>query len=89
MIELVNVPVPVPFVVKLLSMVGFELVFQHIPLAVTIASPSLKMIPPQVAEVVVILVISDVDSDGSASTKPLTHRTEKPYLGELFVLFNP
>ena len=52
--KLVNVPVPVPFDVLLLEVVGFWLVLQQTPLDVIVAPPSLVTFPPQVAEVDVI-----------------------------------
>ena len=52
-IELVNIPIPVPSVVLLFPVVGLADVFQHTPLAVIAAPPSLGMFPPLVAEVVV------------------------------------
>jgi hypothetical protein len=54
---LVNAPVPVPSVVLVLNeIVGFDVVFQHTPRAVTDAPPSLVILPPLVA---VELVIED------------------------------
>ena len=46
---LVNVPVPVPFVVLLLAVVGFVVVLQQTPLAVIAAPPSLVIDPPDEA----------------------------------------
>ena len=51
-----NVPVPVPLIVLLLAVVGFCVVLQHIPLAVTLPPPSLVTLPPLVAAVLVIYV---------------------------------
>jgi hypothetical protein len=51
---LVKLPVPVPFEVLLLVVVGFWEVDQHIPLAVTAAPPSLVTFPPPDAEFWVI-----------------------------------
>ena len=49
--ELVNAPVPVPFMVLLFAIVGFADVLQHAPRAVTFAPPSLITFPPLVAVV--------------------------------------
>ena len=60
-------PVPVPFdvfVVKVI--VGLVLVDQTTPLAVMEAPPSAVIMPPEVAEVVVIPDILDVVSVGTA-----------------------
>ena len=46
-----NDPVPVPSVVWLPEMVGFWLVLQQTPRAVTFAPPLEVTLPPQVAEV--------------------------------------
>jgi len=46
---LVNVPVPVPFVVLLLAVVGFVVVLQQTPLAVMAEPPSLVIDPPDEA----------------------------------------
>jgi len=55
--ELVKLPVPVPSVVLVLNeIVGFADVLQHTPRAVTVAPPSLVILPPLVA---VVLVIED------------------------------
>ena len=55
-ILLMNLPVPVPSVVWLPFTVGFCEVLQHTPLAVTLAPPSEDILPPQVAEMVVMLL---------------------------------
>jgi len=49
--ELANEPDPVPFVVLLSAIVGFDDVLQQTPLAVTVAPPSLDTFPPLSAEV--------------------------------------
>ena len=49
--SLTKVPVPLPSVVKLFAVVGVALVFQHTPLAVTLAPPSEVIFPPLVAVV--------------------------------------
>ena len=57
-IELVNIPVPVPSVVLVLNtIVGFTDVLQQTPRAVILAPPSLVTFPPLVA---VVDVIEDV-----------------------------
>src|ERR1035437_7428047 len=54
-IELANIPVPVPSVVLVLdAVVGPVVVLQHTPFAVTEAPPSLVTFPPLVAVVCVI-----------------------------------
>ena len=55
MIELVNVPEVVPSVVFVASVIsGFALAPQTKPLEVIVAPPVLLMVPPLIAEVVVI-----------------------------------
>ena len=55
MIELVNVPDVVPSVVFVVSVIsGFELAPQTKPLEVIVAPPVLLMVPPLIAEVVVM-----------------------------------
>ena len=51
---LVKLPVPEPFVVLLLLVVGFAEVLQHTPRPETLAPPSLVIMPPLVAVVCVI-----------------------------------
>ena len=54
-IELVNIPVPVPSMVLVLNaVVGPVVVLQHTPRVVTVAPPSLVTFPPLVAVVCVI-----------------------------------
>jgi hypothetical protein len=53
-ILLVKLPVPCPFVVLLLDIVGLSVVDQQTPLAVTEAPPSVVIFPPEVAVVAVI-----------------------------------
>jgi hypothetical protein len=43
---------------------GSGVVLQHTPLAVTVAPPSLVITPPDVAEVIVMFVTSEVDKVG-------------------------
>ena len=52
--ELVKLPEAVPLVVLLSAVVGLEEVDQHTPRAVTLAPPSLVILPPVVAVVVVM-----------------------------------
>ena len=47
--ELGKAPVPVPSVVFELTVVGFAVVLQQTPRAVTAAPPSLEIFPPPVA----------------------------------------
>ena len=51
---LVKAPVPVPSVVLVLLIVGFDDVLQQTPLDVTGSPPSLEMLPPDIDEVGVI-----------------------------------
>jgi len=57
---LVNDPVPVPFVVLLFAVVGFAVVAQHTPRAVTEAPPLEVTLPPLVAPVDVTTVAAAV-----------------------------
>ena len=52
---LVKFPEPVPLVVWLLLMVGFVLVLQQTPLAVTLSPPVAVTLPPPVADEDVML----------------------------------
>jgi hypothetical protein len=56
---------PVPSFVKLSAMVGFWFILQHTPLDVIGAPPSLVILPPLLAEVGVMLVISVVVKPGA------------------------
>jgi hypothetical protein len=58
-------PVPLPSVVKLLAVVGFDEVDQQTPRTVTVAPPSEVTLPPEVAEVCVIFEIEAVVTVGS------------------------
>ncbi len=74
-------PIPVPsdvLVVK--AMVGFVLVDQTTPLAVMVAPPSAVMLPPEVAEVVVIAVMAMVVSVGMETIENVSfkQRIEPP-----------
>ena len=53
---LVKLPMPLPSVVWLQLTVGFCEVLQHTPRAVTVAPPVAVTLPPQVAEVAMILL---------------------------------
>ena len=53
-ILLVKLPVPLPSLVLELSVVGFDVVLQQTPMAVTVAPPSDVTLPPQRALVEVI-----------------------------------
>ena len=62
---LVKLPVPVPLTVLVTNaVVGLALVLQHIPLAVMVAPPSDVMFPPDVAVIVVMLLIAFVVTVG-------------------------
>ena len=63
---LTKVPVPLPSVVWLPAVVGFDDVLQHTPLTVTVAPPSEVTLPPLVAVVWVILVAGVVITVASA-----------------------
>ena len=70
---LVNAPVPEPFVVLVLAVVGLEVVFQQTPRAVTVALPSEVTLPPPVAVVWVILVIELVVTVGRVVVWPVVN----------------
>ena len=59
-----NVPVPVPLVVLSFAVVGFEVVAQHTPLAVTVPPPSEVTLPPDTAVVRVTEDMSVVVTEG-------------------------
>ena len=67
MTELVKLPVPVPSVVRLLEMVGFWLVLQQTPRAVTAEPPSPVIFPPVMTDVDVIDVNVAVVNTGKAA----------------------
>ena len=74
-------PVPVPFdVLVVRAMVGLELVDQTIPLPVMEAPPSDVILPPEVAEVVVIAFMAVVVSVGMVTMENVSfrQRTEAP-----------
>lgn len=61
---LTKLPVPAPSDVLLFAVVGPVLVLQQMPLAVTVAPPSLVIFPPLVADPFVIDVIAAVVIEG-------------------------
>jgi hypothetical protein len=64
---LVNVPMPVPsFVLVDKAMVGFAVVLQQTPRAVTVAPPSLVTLPPLAAVVIVMADVVAVLTVGNA-----------------------
>ena len=65
--ELVKVVVPVPSVVLLPAIVGFEVVAQQAPLAIIGDPPSVVIVPPEVAETAVIVATGVVDTPPAAS----------------------
>ena len=65
MIELVKTPVPVPSVVLASAVVGFAVVLQHTPRAVTADPPSAVTFPPLAAPVDVIPVTAVVVTVGA------------------------
>ena len=69
---LVNEPVTEPSVVLVVKeIVGFVVVLQHTPLAVTVAPPLLVIFPPLVAVVWVIEVVDEVLSVGTTGASGL------------------
>ena len=64
--ELINVPVPEPSLVKLLEIVGLAVVAQHTPRTVTADPPCELMVPPDVAVAAVMAVAAVVVSVASA-----------------------
>jgi hypothetical protein len=69
--ELANWPVPVPSVVILFSIVGFELVPQHTPRETTEVPPSLVTVPPDVADVYRISLTGVVVTEGEKKVTSL------------------
>jgi hypothetical protein len=63
-IELTNVPVPVPFVVQLSAVAGLGDVLQHTPFAETVEPPPSVALPPLMADVVAIPLTGAVVTDG-------------------------
>lgn len=74
---LVKLPVPVPAFVVEFAIVGEEDVLQQIPFAVMADPPSLLMLPPDIADVAVMLDIELVVTVGRVNS-PKTQRTEFP-----------
>jgi hypothetical protein len=70
-IALVNAPVPVPSVVFELLVVGFAVVLQHTPRAVTVELPALVTLPPLVAPLAVIDVAEVLVTVGAVPPPPL------------------
>ena len=67
MMALVKIPVPVPLIVLVdNAIVGFAVVAQQTPRAVTVAPPSLVILPPLVAVVIVMAVVVAVVIVGNA-----------------------
>ena len=80
-------PVPVPSVVLELVIVGFAVVAQHVPLAVTAPPPSTVIFPPAVAVVNVIAVAAVVVSVGT-TIEVVVNETSFPYaVPALFVAY--
>ena len=73
-----NIPVPLPSVVWLLAVVGFEEVFQQTPLTVTVAPPSDVTFPPLVAVVWVIFVTAVVVTVGRTGFSSVLNVTSFP-----------
>ena len=77
-IALVNVPIPVPSVVLVdKAIVGFAVVLQQTPRTVTTAPPSLLMLPPQLAVVLVTAVNAVVIITGIVAVVVVV-KTESP-----------
>ena len=76
---LVNDPVPLPLVVCVLAVVGLPVVFQHTPLAVTVAPPSDVTLPPLAALVEVIDVTDAVVNVGRVTAAKVVNDTWFPY----------
>jgi hypothetical protein len=76
--SLVKLPVPVPSVVIELVIVGFAVVDQQIPFAVTVPPPSVITFPPETAVVKLIEVTAVVVIVG-ATTGLVVNETSFPY----------
>ena len=77
-----KLPIPVPLLVFVVSaIVGFGLVDHTTPLEVTAALPSVVILPPVVADVLVMAVIVVVVSVGSETMELVAfkQRTENPF----------
>jgi len=76
--SLVKAPLPSPFDVWLLLVVGFAEVLQQTPLAVTEAPPSDVTLPPLdalfevMADTVVVVTVGDTGMGSASRTKPFT-----------------
>jgi hypothetical protein len=68
---LVNIPVPLPSVLWLPDTVGFAVVLQHTPRAVTVAPPSELILPPPDAVAVLIDVTTEVEMVGKTALEPV------------------
>ena len=82
-------PVPVPSDVLVdRAIVGFVVVDQTTPLAVIVAPPSTVILPPDVAEDVVMEVISVVESEGIDTIENVSfkQRIEAPTVLRLLLL---
>ena len=77
-IELINVPDPVPSVVFVFAIVGFGDVLQHTPLAVTFAPPLSVIFPPLVAVVAVIALNAVVVIVGVVIVVPVVKLISSP-----------
>ena len=78
MMLLVKLPVPVPSLVLLLAVVGFWLVLQQTPRAVTVAPPSEVTFPPLVAVVWVIFEAAVVEITGRVTAVAVIKLTWLP-----------
>lgn len=68
---LAKAPVPLPSTVLEFEVVGFEVVFQQTPRAVTLAPPSKVTFPPLIAEVVAMALTAVVtESTGAVGFEP-------------------
>jgi hypothetical protein len=63
--ELVNMPVPVPFEVWGSAVVGLPVVFQQTPLVSSVAPPFAMTLPPPVAVVEIVPLIGVVVTTGT------------------------
>ena len=84
LIELENIPIPVPSLVLLFNMVGDDDVLQQTPLMVIATPPSFVMAPPLIALVADIEVIEIVLNSGTPDK--VLKETSLPYVvPKLFV----
>jgi hypothetical protein len=75
---LVKLPVPLPSVVWLPAVVGLADVDQQTPKAVTAAPPSLLTVPPEAAEVAVMLDAAVVVTVGKTGATPVVKVRSSP-----------